>query len=1370
MQSLHRSAGSLSLLGGPDSAGEVEAEGAALAFTAQSSPGRSAVSGNAVAAAPYMPGPGQALPGPTRDAYEAHFGRDLGAVRVHDFPHALAGSGANAFTIGTDIAFAPGKYSTASAAGRGLLAHEIAHVLQQAGGGNGLSSMATGIQADGKITDAEEQGIRDWVEADGGEADILLKQPGFSSKGQLSQADALWLWAQMSYSGNSLELRKAGANFHSPFMDFPRIQPGQDLLGGFDYDPVNAPYGKVPDDFESCPNCHQTRQQQYNEKKKKIAAQAKQEADRKAREEQERREEAWPRLHKTQHEVELANQAATMDDAIAMSALAAADARLKLFDRALLLKSVMPSRSDGKTARRVTVEMRDAFANVQRAAILLEALRQASKGPLPSGVTDPIEDAFVEFYKSLIAAMREADIDNQKAAFLRQQQLDQLPEFVPPVQGKCQPGRCHDPVPAPSGDAPTSGFASRALLGSPSDHVLSTLLVPKNQAKAKRVDPLADFVPRTGFREERLLSAINMLCADPVDWGKHEIEYGWAVLQMDELLLAEVPEDWNNQDLIKTLKYTREMEEAQRIFQRQHPEAIKVQAIYYPKYDVEKHKNQEGREEYSAKGIPWQLYLTYTPGPSGETADTGFEWQLHDMTSGNKAFGRSVRAKHQVTALEAYAREAFRERDPPEELFKELNKKDFFPEGILYYKLPHWSSARSVEMDEPWTFGDWLTYVGLAIAIIGSLVFAPFSTPALVAAAVGTGLTIAGRIVRYEEMKEAGVLRGGEENRLFFDVAMDVLSMITLGVGKVAQVAKNAGHLMRAASATRAWFFLRSTQLAGDVVQVGILVHDLVKQYDAIMKSNMSDVEKERALRKLTMMAMFAGALSFLPLYAGARELNHMSKLSLTVHPETGRLVAQVADEAADSAHAASRPLKGEPIRGKAFRDENDEVHSHGLWPDGTITRCSPPPCDEVVESLVKRINKLALALQPTSPNAAEIRTLLWRAKMLRTAAKDTASRGEKALAEEGPALLKTARDIEDKFTSIKEAGEKEHELLSRTGREAAVTRYGDDAGDFNRDHYHWRRHPDGTLTFHRSRDDVPIREWIPANPDTGAKGQFKQYDTFFVKESQERLEELAKTSVTSRFKMLQTIDNGDDYRKFLEYRKGELEKGWILVRVDDDNFHQFSTEPLQRGEIRVYPDGNRHWRNHDGTISTENAVRLGVGRKGHELRTPPQERIGADGESNLGVPIEGGVFQRAHPAGGAGLGFDVPNHILFAAEEINQILQNKGIELFIRTLKKNHPDLDLRLESKYAAVKDTRRQAWIEYTLHIVQNGEKRKLFGLRITANKYRKYKADLAITFATRNEADLKMLTAVDMKEAIKQLDAKVFEAMKRRKSQD
>lgn len=83
-------------------------------------------------------GRGRALDGGARQALEPRFGFDFGRVRVHN--DARAGQmarevGARAFTVGTDIAFAPGEYAPATAAGRRLLAHELAHVVQQGGTG-----------------------------------------------------------------------------------------------------------------------------------------------------------------------------------------------------------------------------------------------------------------------------------------------------------------------------------------------------------------------------------------------------------------------------------------------------------------------------------------------------------------------------------------------------------------------------------------------------------------------------------------------------------------------------------------------------------------------------------------------------------------------------------------------------------------------------------------------------------------------------------------------------------------------------------------------------------------------------------------------------------------------------------------------------------------------------------------------------------------------------------------------------------------------------------------------------------------------------------------------------------------------------------
>lgn len=65
---------------------------------------------------------------------ESKFGQDFSNVRVHTDPDAENASqklGANAFTVGNDIAFAPGKYNPSTRDGKKLLAHELTHTLQQ---------------------------------------------------------------------------------------------------------------------------------------------------------------------------------------------------------------------------------------------------------------------------------------------------------------------------------------------------------------------------------------------------------------------------------------------------------------------------------------------------------------------------------------------------------------------------------------------------------------------------------------------------------------------------------------------------------------------------------------------------------------------------------------------------------------------------------------------------------------------------------------------------------------------------------------------------------------------------------------------------------------------------------------------------------------------------------------------------------------------------------------------------------------------------------------------------------------------------------------------------------------------------------------
>jgi hypothetical protein len=88
---------------------------------------------------------GEAIEPSARAEMEARFGRDFARVRVHHdnqdaaAAHSIA---ARAFTAGRDIVFDAGEYRPGTPDGRRLLAHELTHVLQQAGLGSGWASTA----------------------------------------------------------------------------------------------------------------------------------------------------------------------------------------------------------------------------------------------------------------------------------------------------------------------------------------------------------------------------------------------------------------------------------------------------------------------------------------------------------------------------------------------------------------------------------------------------------------------------------------------------------------------------------------------------------------------------------------------------------------------------------------------------------------------------------------------------------------------------------------------------------------------------------------------------------------------------------------------------------------------------------------------------------------------------------------------------------------------------------------------------------------------------------------------------------------------------------------------------------------------------
>lgn len=81
--------------------------------------------------------PGQPLDVATRAFFELRFGHDFSGVRIHTDENAAESAravGARAYTVGPHIAFAASSFAPSTDHGRRLVAHELAHVVQQQGG------------------------------------------------------------------------------------------------------------------------------------------------------------------------------------------------------------------------------------------------------------------------------------------------------------------------------------------------------------------------------------------------------------------------------------------------------------------------------------------------------------------------------------------------------------------------------------------------------------------------------------------------------------------------------------------------------------------------------------------------------------------------------------------------------------------------------------------------------------------------------------------------------------------------------------------------------------------------------------------------------------------------------------------------------------------------------------------------------------------------------------------------------------------------------------------------------------------------------------------------------------------------------------
>ena len=90
---------------------------------------------------------GQPLDAGARTLMEPRFGHDFSEVRVHTDAKAVESAeavNASAYTVGNDIVFGAGQHSPETTKGKQLLAHELAHVVQQGRGSTGASTATEG--------------------------------------------------------------------------------------------------------------------------------------------------------------------------------------------------------------------------------------------------------------------------------------------------------------------------------------------------------------------------------------------------------------------------------------------------------------------------------------------------------------------------------------------------------------------------------------------------------------------------------------------------------------------------------------------------------------------------------------------------------------------------------------------------------------------------------------------------------------------------------------------------------------------------------------------------------------------------------------------------------------------------------------------------------------------------------------------------------------------------------------------------------------------------------------------------------------------------------------------------------------------------
>lgn len=1205
---------------------------------------------------------GQPLSATVRHFFEPRFSYDFSKVRVHtDFAAQTNNRAmrAKAFTMGNNIAFNQGQYAPHTDAGKTLLAHELTHVVQQAGGRQSEPM----LQANGgEITDEELAALHAYVN------EQLIANPDPSTAIANPGTHSQLQWPLPGYGGTN-----ALGNWHGLGNDHNNaVGPG--LF------PQQMDYLPPPQMTYSCPGtCHQIAQSHERYAQERMAAQEKR-----------RRLERWSGMHVAQHQEELGKQPKTLKEDLNNSEMATMQLRIKLFGSAV-----------GAGSSNINNDIRDKWVAANQATLFLDMLLRNKDSQVPDEMVAPLRQAYQDYFSVMIAGLQTRDRRD-----LQFQERFNRPDNPCP--------NCHDST-QPSFPN-LKGFNQYESLfpeySQPFQNLLPEPAQPYDTSLNDWVSELGEPEHVPGYREQRLGNASGVAASakDHAMWGQVIGHFRWATDEMDQILMAAVPDDNETKKTLGQFKYSRGLLKRQRDFQQLHPNAVKVQAIFYPKPekvdDLQQHKSETGNIEDYANGIPWQFYLTHSPVPAGEAIPANFEWYLHDITAAKRS-NRTVKVKQTMSSIERSVRlaamsspqmnhpDSILKTDPDDSLFEELDNKDFFPEGHVYWQYPSFTDQGGVKSGDvkttaSRTFWEWVGLVGMSVAILGSLVFAPFSTPMLIAVAAGTGMSILGNYMRLQEMQEHGVATERDVNQFYWSLALDIMSALTLGMGRVVAGAAKVGNTARAATSSRYWFMLQRSELTMNAVNVGVVGYDFIQQYQAIEKSNMTPEQKREALQKLTMFGLLGGMLSLVPVATGVRDLRHGSTLHLGVDPQNpNRQLARFdADSAEDLQHFRSRPRDknatpiGESIKGRNLNAQ----HSYRLWSDGRITRCSPLPCPDIAESIIERSGLLRTKMLTDSTHADALQDMAEQARRLHIDATNAAN-APNGLASNMAELQRRTQELDDAMAAL------ERNVMSESL--ASIRIHLSDPGEL--DKLLGRQLPDDILV-----DFGGVLGRVARAGDY-APDQLTRMVTVLRNMDEDTIRHLVNTQVQVNLNPNSTVFHMRDSIYWGRLRNSER------VTMLEAQLRGYSPSMGATQRAPRTTTGTPGATLDEATAGGQHHITTLIGdpvpRQGFENIIPARGQIQ---DPDLKQSMDIMVSERLH-AIGAGFGAESGTGIAHGSSFINQFLQNRGVEEMIRRLHANRPDnvryiVHVDVRTRPVAAGETRMLDHITYRVRAVE------------------------------------------------------------------